>query len=235
MNWHVAGCSETGPFRTCNEDRYLVDESLSLLLVTDGIGGLGQGELAAEMVCRTIRQQMSKGLSLAQATVQAHRRIRAEATREPGKRMGATLVALHLPTEQPGRLVWAGDSRAYRLRGGKLEALTRDHSFVQGLLEAGAISTEEARTHPQRNVLTRALGQKLDKLSCRSIHPRVGDRYLLCSDGISNVLDDEGMVMVMENYPEAEDCVQALVDTALGAGSRDNLTAVVLDLVECDS
>ncbi len=229
MRWQSAAVTDAGTVRENNEDRFHVDEGECLYLLADGMGGLGHGELAAILACETIASEMGQGKSLPLAVASAHRRLQREGGRNPtGKGLGSTVVALSL-REIPGTLVWAGDSRCYRFRQGVLTCLTTDHTFAQGLLDAGAITEKEARAHPQRNVVTRALGQKLDRLSCRSIYPRPGDRYLLCSDGISGVLEDSSLQAVLESYPDAESCAQALVDTAIGAGSRDNLTAVLVD------
>ncbi len=228
--WQAAGVSDAGTSRERNEDRFLIDEALRLCVLADGMGGLGQGEVAAGLACEVIGREVRQGRALPQAVAKAHCALLRDGQRlSPGKGLGSTVVALSL-LSRPGVLVWAGDSRCYRLRAGQLQCLTTDHTFAQGLLDAGAISEEEARAHPQRHVVTRALGQKLGKLSCRSVYPRTGDRYLLCSDGISGVLEDSSLQAVLETQTERESCAQSLVDTAVGAGSRDNLTAIVLDI-----
>ena len=228
--WRAAGVSDVGTSRERNEDRFLIDDARRLCVLADGMGGLGQGEIAASLACEVISREMRQGRELPQAVARAHFALLQDGQRiSPGKGLGSTVVALSL-WKRPGILVWAGDSRCYRLRAGQLQCLTTDHTFAQGLLDAGAIDEEEARTHPQRHVVTRALGQTLGKLSCRSLYPRQGDRYLLCSDGISGVLEDSSLQAVMETQAACENCAQALVDTAVGAGSRDNLTAIVLDI-----
>ncbi len=230
MRCKARAVSDVGTAREINEDCFHVDETAGLYLLADGMAGLGHGKLAARLACETIVREKGQGKTLPLAVAMAHRVLQREGGRNPtGKGLGSTIVALSL-AEMPGTLVWAGDSRCYRFRGGELNALTTDHTFAQGLLDAGAINEEEARVHPQRNVVTRALGQTLKQLSCRSIYPQPGDRYLLCSDGISGVLEDSSLLAIMETQPDAETCAQAMVDTAIGAGSRDNLTVVLVDV-----
>jgi protein phosphatase len=143
--------------------------------------------------------------------------------------MGTTLTALLLSGAELA-LLHVGDSRAYLLRDGEWSQVTRDDTYVQMLVDEGVITREEARRHPQRSLVTRALVDKPEGVTCRVLHPRVGDRYLLCSDGLSDYVDDATIAAAVREHADPEHCAEQLVKLALRVGAPDNVTVVVGDV-----
>lgn len=219
-----------GKVRLLNEDRYLEAPEHGLWAVADGMGGHDAGDVAATMTVRALAalcqsptpldtDAISRALRYANADIHAHMAQR-------GLRGGCTIAALWL-SQAHAHIFWAGDSRVYRSRNGHLERLTRDHSVVQQLLDAGALSAEQAARHPQTNVITRALGvdEGVDiDLSTTDI--RSGDRFLLCSDGITGELDDTQLAGFMREQPA--EIMKMIMTAALAAGGRDNLTLIMV-------
>jgi protein phosphatase len=148
--------------------------------------------------------------------------------------MGTTLTAVALSNQGEYVVANVGDSRAYLLRGGRLHRLTRDDSFVQDLIDRGALSEEEARRHPRRSIVLEVLnGDERPLPRLRTLRARVGDRLLLCSDGVTDYLGDAEVGTMLERGGDPASAARRIVDAALAAGSRDNVTAVVAD-VEAD-
>ncbi|HMZ51305.1 MAG TPA: protein phosphatase 2C domain-containing protein, partial [Candidatus Sumerlaeota bacterium] len=150
--------------------------------------------------------------------------------------MGTTLVSMLLdaPNEKIS-FAHVGDSRAYRLRDGNMEKMTRDHSWVEEQLERGIITEEEARNHRWKNVITRALGNKLDvEVEVKTHTLKSGDVYLLCSDGLSGMIDKDIMEQVLTNTPDLEEAAQALIRAANEAGGHDNISLVLVRILEDD-
>ncbi len=147
--------------------------------------------------------------------------------------MGTTLTAILFEGSRLG-LVHIGDSRAYQLRDGTFSQITKDDTFVQSLIDEGRITEEEAHTHPQRSLLLRAItGQDIDpSLTIREA--RAGDRYLLCSDGLSGVVSDETLAETLRAYRDPRECADRMIDLALRGGGPDNITCIVADVVDID-
>lgn len=227
MVWTSRACTTPGQ-RPYNEDSWLEAPALGLWAVADGMGGLADGDLASHTAVAALERAVGHGATLGEAVAAASAAVW-QVARERGPEMGTTLVALHI-REDEARLAWLGDSRLYWFRDGALQLLSRDHSRVQELLEAGAISPEQARRHPERPVLTAAAGLEPDSApEQRAVNPRGDEIFLLCSDGLSDTLDEEEMAAVMaENHPP--DMARALVEAALArrAPRQDNATAVVV-------
>ena len=217
-----AGLSHRGLVRAVNEDAILVDPTGALWAVADGMGGHGHGDLAADLVIDALARMPhgpgGRGL-LQQAFAAAQDEVRRRAEQESLGEIGATAVAL-LIEEGQATLGWAGDSRAYRLRDGALERLTRDHSLVQELLDRGAISEAEADRHPQRNVVTRALGAgEPAPPDFADIALESGDVFLLCSDGLTRCVSDPEIATVLAGAEDPARACRTLVETALAAGA----------------
>ena len=226
--------THVGLRRALNEDTYYGDSDLGLWLVADGMGGHDHGEIAAALAREVVVRETRQGTSLAQAIVIADEEIIRNAA--SGKRngqlpMGTTIVAARV---RDGRfeVAWVGDSRAYLWHGGQLAQLSHDHSYVQELIRQGAISSDQARSHPQRNVVTQALGVtdpgnlNVELLS-GELQP--GMQLLLCSDGLTEEVDDAAIARVLAHTEcSAQECVDGLVAAALDGGGSDNVTVLLV-------
>jgi serine/threonine-protein phosphatase Stp1 len=229
-----AGASHQGAVRRRNEDRFVNRPDLGLWAVADGAGGHQSGDVAAATVADAL-SAVPSGLGAAELLAEvrlrvarAHARLRAEAARRGGDAVLATTVVVLLSRGDHYACLWAGDSRAYLLRGGRLVQVTRDHSAVQELLDAGVISPAEARDHPRANVITRAVGAAeevvLDKITDRL---RAGDRFLLCSDGLSKTLAEDEIASLLAGGAAA---ARPLIAAALAREADDNVTAVTIEV-----
>lgn len=226
-----ASRTDVGNVREHNEDSFL--EKSPLFVVADGMGGHEAGEVASRIAVQTMEAHMPKSSSpeaLAAAVLKANEDVlrgAADGTGRPG--MGTTLTAA-LIFDDEVTIAQVGDSRAYLLHDNILQRITRDHSLVADLIEQGRLTEEEARFHPQRSVITRALGSDPQmQPDIYSLRVEDGDRLLLCSDGLTSMVSDEAieMIMLANEYPR-EAC-DALVDEALAAGGLDNVTVIVID------
>ncbi|MGV9773246.1 Stp1/IreP family PP2C-type Ser/Thr phosphatase [Streptosporangium sp. NPDC003464] len=234
-----AARSDVGLLREGNEDSAYA--SGRLLAVADGMGGHAHGEVASSVAIAAMSSldedpQGGDLLSAIEAAVrEANRRLHDMVGRDPSlKGMGTTLTAM-LWSGTRVALVHVGDSRAYLLRAGELYQITHDHTLVQSLVDDGRITQEEAATHPQRSILLRALdgsGEVDPDLSLREA--QVGDRYLLCSDGLSGVVSAETMHQTLSTIDDPETVVRALIDLANRGGGPDNITCVLADVLEVD-
>jgi serine/threonine protein phosphatase PrpC len=246
------GGTDTGKKRTNNEDAYLLNDQLCLYAVADGVGGNEGGEIASRIAVETIAAVVpdmlggkdrtppagvqsktdADTMALKYALTLANQNIRREQSHNPAlSGMATTLTTLLL---RKGRLFLAhiGDSRAYLLRSGKFEQLTNDHSFVAEQLRAGAFTPEQARTSPYRNVITRALGLEEDvKADISAYALQREDRLLLCTDGLTGVVDDAAIKRILSTAPP-RDAVQTLLAAANDGGGIDNITAVVVWVTE---
>ena len=221
--------TDVGCVRDHNEDSLVV--APPLFAVADGMGGHAAGEVASEIAVNVLAELAPKdldGAALEHAVEEAnHEIIRAARDGRGRDGMGTTLTACMLENE---RLVIAqvGDSRAYLLHHGKLQQLTRDHSLMADMIEAGQLTPEEARHHPQRSVITRALGSDPNtRPDMYEINVETGDRLLVCSDGLSSMIEDEQIEAVMRRVPDPQRCASQLVNEAIAAGGHDNVTVIV--------
>jgi len=238
-------CTDTGCVRESNEDSLGVAPELALFILSDGMGGLAFGEvasrLAVETVIRTCRQVDSaeqeysaSGISaesrqLASAICAANENIyRTAQTSGTDHQMGATIVAVRFMGERMS-LAHVGDSRAYRLRNGQIEQLTRDHSFVAEQMRQGRMTEQEAGQSGLQNVLLRALGIGPDvEVDVTEELILDDDTILLCSDGLTRELTDAQIAAVLDDCHDAQDAADQLVDMAKQAGGGDNITVLVL-------
>ena len=247
--WLFSGGSDVGRQRAHNEDAILVDSERKLVVLADGMGGYQAGEVASQLAVDVVREESGDatlsegelgridpdtGISVAMrqlrsAIEKANNRICSVARgRDELNGMGTTIVAARFFDGRVG-ITHVGDSRCYRLRDTVLEQLTRDHSYVQDQLEKGLISEDDAKHSPQKNLITRALG--IDAIAEADVHEfrtRPGDVYLLCSDGLSDLVDDEtiGRLLATDNTPEQH--VALLIDEANANGGRDNISVILV-------
>lgn len=224
--------TEIGNVREHNEDSLTVLPPL--FAVADGMGGHEAGEVASEITINTLNDlapQSADAEALARAVVAANLNVIKAPSQGVGREgMGTTLTAAILEKE---RLVIAqvGDSRAYLLHNGSLKQLTRDHSLMADMIEAGQLTEAEARVHPNRSVITRAIGSDPHmQPDLYELNVETGDRLLLCSDGICGMIEDHEIASIMRQAPSAQSCADQLVEAALAAGGFDNATAVVVDV-----
>ncbi|HTW70243.1 MAG TPA: protein phosphatase 2C domain-containing protein [Acetobacteraceae bacterium] len=225
-----------GPKRKHNEDAYVDRPDIGVWAVADGAGGHHAGEVAAGMIreaLEAIPPELSASELLAQVRgriVQTHEWLRAEAERRGPDVVIASTVVVLLARNEHFACLWAGDSRAYLLRDGALQQITRDHSLVQELVDSGMIRPEEAEHHPRANVITRAVGAELDEFVLDKVSGpiRPGDRFLLCSDGLSKTLPPAELAALLgetDGVPPAE----SLIAAALAMNVSDNVTAVTIE------
>jgi len=239
FSWGV--CTHVGHVRAVNEDQYVVEPPV--FLVADGMGGHDQGEIASGLVADEFsalaRQPSLDPDEVAAALRRAHQSVRRAGAASAAERgMGTTLTAIVLVgdgTTPMWLIANVGDSRAYRLSDGVLKQLTVDHSLVQELVAEGQITREQARTHPERNVVTRAVGIDEEVVADYVlIEPVVGERFLICSDGVHGEMADDELLAVLRAHPDAQGAAAALIETVLDGTARDNLTAVVVDTEAID-
>ena len=233
-SWAATHC---GSVRTYNEDAYVNRPDLGLWAVADGAGGHQAGEVASALVVEAL-QGVPPGLTAGEILIevrqrlnQTHIRLRAVGeSRGPGAIVATTVVAL-MARDDHYACLWAGDSRAYLLRGGVLTPITRDHSLVQSLVETGAIAAADAAAHPHANVITRALGADLDVFELERCSGKLlpGDRLMLCSDGLCKTLSDVAITAVLAADEDA--IAERLVLAALAAEVDDNVTAVTIEII----
>lgn len=235
FRWQSAARSEVGNVRKLNEDACLDLSARGLWVVADGMGGHAAGDIASRMVTDNLRgvdnhDKLSALVDdVEDRVLDANRRLYSMAMLgDDQKIIGCTVVAL-LASGKHCVCAWAGDSRVYRLRDGKLEQITRDHSEVEELLERGEISKESASAHAAQNIVTRAVGgaeqlfldYTLDEI-------RDGDRFLICSDGLYKELPEDKLVGKLGN-PSCVSACDELLDAALSGECSDNVTAIVVD------
>jgi serine/threonine protein phosphatase Stp1 len=226
--------TDVGLRRKVNEDSMLVRTDRGLWVVADGMGGHDAGDVASAKVTEALlRLPIVYGLDdLVESAVGELKKVNKDLIALAGaddRTIGSTVVGVAIADGQY-RCFWAGDSRAYRVRDGVIEQLSRDHSLVQGLVDAGMLQPEEADNHPNANVITRAVGVAEDlKVDIASGDARPGDQFLLASDGLTRVVDDGELVAeLVSNVPtEAAD---KLVATVMSRGAPDNVTLIIVKL-----
>jgi PPM family protein phosphatase len=246
LHFEVAAKSDPGALRTLNEDRVFVDAALGLLVLADGMGGHKAGEVASTLAVETVAKELSaarlRGRSgeaivdlLRKVIAHASRRVFSESERRarkpgnhPDQTMGTT-IAMLLMHEASATIAHVGDSRVYRLRDGKLSPLTRDHSLLQEQIDSGALRVDTALDSHNRHLVTRGLGhgESVD-ITIATDEPQVNDIYLLCSDGLNDMLDDDEIELILNavgaNLPLA---AEQLVMIANDAGGEDNVSVIL--------
>jgi PPM family protein phosphatase len=231
-----AGSSTDLGRRQVNQDRIHVDDRQGIYAVADGMGGHRGGATAAEMAVAVLAEtSVATSDTLIAVVEQANAAIYQRSQNDPDLHgMGTTITAMALVNsdgEERLAIANVGDSRAYRLRSGELELLTEDHNIVSELVRDGHLSATEAKTHRQRSVLTRAVGVEPGvAVDVIEILPSIGDRYLLCSDGLTGDVDSNQIAGILRRYADPDEACRDLIRVALASGSKDNISAVVVDV-----
>ncbi len=231
-----AGKTDPGRKRRRNEDSFVCEPPL--FAVADGMGGAQAGELASGLAAAALRGDGTRGDGNSEehlvSLIQAANRSVFERAREDASASGMGTTVTAAIVEDDGLVVFGhvGDSRAYLVRDGSLEQVTDDHSLVAELVRSGKLSPQEAEVHPQRSVITRALGTDPDvDVDSFSVHAQPGDLFLICSDGLSGMVDDETILaLVQENRADLDAAVKALVNAANRGGGEDNITALLFEI-----
>ncbi|HMQ24365.1 MAG TPA: Stp1/IreP family PP2C-type Ser/Thr phosphatase [Acidimicrobiales bacterium] len=237
--FRAGALTDTGRARAVNQDSLLVVDG-RLYAVADGMGGHRGGEVASALALESLAGNLDEPTTqaLVAGVTSANSAVYRRSAEDPELRgMGTTLIAMALIVDAEGheRLAMAnvGDSRAYRLRDGVLEQITEDHSLVESLVRQGRITPEEAATHPQRNIITRALGVdpqvEVDSWELPAVP---GDRFLLCSDGLFNEVESDVITAILGRLEDPDAAVAELVRLANEGGGRDNITCVVVDVLD---
>jgi PPM family protein phosphatase len=246
MPFEYASAVDTGRMRTNNEDAVLVDAFTGVAVLADGMGGYNAGEVASHMATTHVAAELGRWLreqpeepepnstkrAMESCVDSANRAIFNAAVTNPSYAgMGTTLVTAVFNSRQLV-LGHVGDSRCYRLRGGQLQQITRDHSLLQEQLDAGLITPAQALYATHKNLVTRAVGVEDTVMVDIHVHPiQPGDLYLLCSDGLTDMLDDNEISFLMQGQTSLEAASLALIDAANQAGGRDNISVI---LVRCE-
>ena len=223
--------TDTGRQRSNNQDSYCVCPELGLFIVADGLGAYLGGEVASAMVTDTVMEKVRSGMSVRAALQVAHEEIlRGASIDESASNMASTAVVLKL-VGNGYEVSWVGDSRAYIWDGARLRQLTCDHSYVQSLIDIGSLTKEDAKYHPKRHVMTQALGWvgvatvEVDTVSgifCK------GEKILLCSDGLTDVLEESEIIEIIAGCGNDQHMVDALIQKANDNGGSDNITAILV-------
>jgi serine/threonine-protein phosphatase Stp1 len=233
ITYRSASCSHVGLVRDINEDALLELPASGLWAVADGMGGHTAGDYVASLIVDSLRRFLPLGLLndsialLRSILDEVNVTVRNETLRRRAKVMGSTVLMFVTDGDQ-GVCLWAGDSRLYRLRDGVLEAISRDHSYVQALQDTGLLDEAQARAHPQANLVTRAVGVE-NTLELAQIDLKIcpADTYLLCSDGLNKTLEDLEIGRIL-GHCDPEQIVRSLVHLGLTRGAPDNITAIVV-------
>ena len=239
------GLTDKGKTRNENQDSFLIEDcekaSCSIMALCDGMGGANAGGLASELSAKAFVNHVYHHLSTYPTRQTDYPRLMREACDEANgvafaysqfgdhlTGMGTTLVAAVLRRNGSGYVLNVGDSRAYQMHRHSLKQITRDHSLVEELVEAGIITHEQARHHPQKNVITRALGSDREvDADIYTVNVALGDSLLLCSDGLSNIVPEDEITAVLSDSADAESACRDLMELALSRGAPDNVTIVV--------
>lgn len=248
LSLNIGKCTLLGNYRENNEDAIDVKQfpEMTVCIVADGMGGQQAGEVASKRAIDVIPRELRKSLTAAstpdavktnvkRAIVQANEEIMAMGALDRDLKNMGTTVVLALWRKGPELyLAGVGDSRAYLVRGTKIQQITIDHSLAEALVQAGTIKREEAREHKFKNVLWKYLGTREvgegPEVASEDMQP--GDKYLLCSDGLHGVVSDEKILAYVLSQPEVQACAEGLGQLALDSGSRDNVSCIVIEAVE---
>jgi len=232
---HFSAATDVGLQRNNNEDNFLSLPFLGVWVVADGMGGHAAGEVASAIACDTIKREVSRGTLLPDSIQRSHHAVLEAAERGiGGTGMGSTAVALQ-SLGNKFEICWVGDSRAYSFTPGSeqpLQQLTRDHSYVQMLVDSGAISAEEVVTHPEKNIITQCLGSiDLDEVDVGHVSGEWQPQQwiMLCSDGLTDAVLNEEMLAILNRADSVQQATTNLIKAALNNGGRDNITVQIIE------
>ena len=229
---HSAAQTHPGRKRPQNQDSIHMDDGQGLWVLADGMGGHEGGEIASAIACEEIPAAIADGKPLQEALRLAHRKILARGEQQPALRgLGTTVVVIHQRGHEY-ELAWSGDSRIYRWRNGRLQQLSEDHSIVARMLRAGLISDEQARTHPHQHVISSCLGTTSGdglEIGYKLETWEKGDWLLLCSDGLTDELEDDAIAAILQQHSDLDAASQTLLQSALDAGGRDNVSVALIE------
>ena len=243
MKCCFTGRTDPGLVRPVNQDHYYTDPKGRFFIVADGMGGHAGGQEASQLATEAIRTHLQENWESEMASVElleealdrANEAILADQAKHPERQdMGTTMVAIAF---RENRLWFThiGDSRLYRWRNSKLEQITDDHTWVAKAMKAGDLSPEQARSHPWRHVLSQCLGRKdLPEVEVKPIDVQVGDRLLLCSDGLTEEVSDKLIAAYLESNLAYEEVAENLIESAKENGGRDNITVVIVGIDDVD-
>ena len=231
MHLTAFGATDTGRVRARNEDSFLIDLDAALFIVADGMGGHAAGDVASRTAVAGVVDAFRASPDLAGAVSAANRSVIEKSRAAPELTgMGTTMTAVHL-RDNLIHCAHVGDSRLYRLRTGALDQLTRDHTVAQDMVDQGAISRSAAMGHPLSSMLTRSIGSRMDVEIDSFTEPVIaGDILLLCSDGLSGLLNDADLSGILAQEKELEILANDLIATANGRGGTDNITVVLISV-----
>jgi protein phosphatase len=231
----IAVITDTGRKRRRNEDAYVCEPPL--FAIADGMGGAQAGEVASRLAAAALKESGADTGGEERVTdliQEANRRVYDRSSRDPNTSGMGTTITVALVEDGHVAFGHVGDSRAYLIRDGRMEQVTEDHSLVNELMKSGKLSPEEAEAHPQRSVITRALGTDPDvDVDTFTIDAQTGDLFLLCSDGLTDMLDEAAILELVErNRPDIDGALRALVKAANRSGGEDNITVVAFEIAD---
>jgi len=233
---HVGVITDTGRKRRRNEDAYVCEPPL--FAIADGMGGAQAGEVASRLAAAALKESGSKTLGgeerISDLIQEANRRVYDRSSTDPNTSGMGTTITVALVENGNVAFGHVGDSRAYLIRDGRMEQVTEDHSLVNELMKSGKLSREEAETHPQRSVITRALGTDPDvDADTFTIEAKSGDVFLLCSDGLTDMVGEREILELVElNRQDIDTALKSLVKAANRSGGEDNITVVAFEIAE---
>jgi PPM family protein phosphatase len=234
MRLVTGSATDVGRVREGNEDGLLVDETMGLVAVADGMGGHQAGEVASATALEAVRAAVRSGRPIRDAIVEANEAVYDKAEDNSELRgMGTTITAGTLATGGTLLIAHVGDSRAYLLRDSDLSQVTDDHSLVEEMVRDGQLTPEQAAVHPQRSIITRALGIDAEvEVALYPVELQPGDRLMLCSDGLTTMVSADDIAAILRRESDPQRAARQLIDAANEAGGEDNVTAVVVDALD---
>lgn len=242
MKLNFAGLTDPGLIRSNNQDAYYIDPEGRFFIVADGMGGHAGGEQASHIAAQEIQAYLEANWQSSQSTKEllekallaANKGILQDQQNHPERAdMGTTAVVVVFRDSDPPLCAHVGDSRLYRYRESQLEQITEDHTWIARAIKLGDISADEARLHPYRHVLSRCLGREdLHQVDIQTLDIKVGDRLLLCSDGLTEELVAPQIKTCLDNFPVLDKAAFSLVEAAKEEGGHDNITVVLVDVEE---
>ncbi|MCX7553494.1 protein phosphatase 2C domain-containing protein [Marinicella sp. S1101] len=234
MNIILGHTSHSGIKRDHNEDTYGIDLEHGLFLVADGMGGHDHGEIASALARDNILSSIKNDTPIRQAILDANQEIINSSLEKPGDLPMGTTIAILKVNNDEFECAWVGDSRVYKFTNNQLQPISSDHSYVQELVDQELITASQARSHPHRNVVTQALGVTDNseiKISLDHGNINPGDKFLICSDGLTEEVDDERIAQIISKSLSPKEIGDQLMVQALENGGSDNITAIVLEFV----